>query len=62
MIADYFTKPLQGKMLIFFCDLIMVYVYINDLLQVNELSAKESVEKSKNITVNSIINNRGNIF
>ena len=40
-----------------FCDLIMGYVHINDLLQENELSAKESVEKSNNVTVNSITNN-----
>ena len=37
--------------------LIMGYVHINDLLQSNELSAKECVRKSKNCTVNSITNN-----
>ena len=47
MIADYFTKTLQGKMFKNFHDLIMVYVHINDLLQAIELSAKESVEKSE---------------
>ena len=32
MIADYFTKPLQGKMFKHFRDFIMGYVHINDLL------------------------------
>ena len=57
IIADYFTKALQRKLCKMFCDLIMGYVHINDLLQENELSAKESVEKSNNVTVNSITNN-----
>ena len=47
MIADYFTKPLQGKMFKMFRYLIMVYVNVNDILQAIELSLKESVEKSK---------------
>ena len=29
MIADYFTKPLQGKMFKIFFDLIMVHVHIS---------------------------------
>ena len=58
MISDYFTKPLQGKMIKTFRDLIMGYVYINDLLQVIEFSAKEHVQKSKNVTLHSIANNR----
>ena len=37
MIAEYFTKPLQGKMFKIFRDLIMGYVYINDILQAIEL-------------------------
>ena len=32
MIADYFTKPLRGKMFKMFRDLIMGYLHINDLL------------------------------
>ena len=52
MIADYFTKPLQGKMFKMFRNLIMGYVHINDILQEIELSDKELVEKSKNVTVN----------
>ena len=32
MIYDYFTKLLQGKMFKIFCDLIMGYFHINDLL------------------------------
>ena len=45
MIANYFKKPLQEKMLKTFRDLIMIYVHINDLFQAIELSAKERVEK-----------------
>ena len=40
-----------------FRDLIMGYVHINDLLRAIELSAKDRVEKSKNVTLNSITNN-----
>ena len=43
-----------------FRDLIMGYVHINDLLQAIELSSRERVEKSKNVTVNSITNNGKN--
>ena len=43
MIADYFTKPLQGKMFKHFHDLIMGYVHINDLSQAIEFSSKYSV-------------------
>ena len=57
MTAEYFTKPLQGQMFKMFCDLAMGYVHINDLLRSNEFSAKERVEKSKNVTANSITNN-----
>ena len=41
-----------------FRDLVMGYVHINDILQAIEFSANESAEKSKNVTVNSITNNR----
>ena len=58
MIADYFTKPQHGKIFKMFINLIMGYVHINDILQEIELSAKEPAEKSKNVTVNSITNNR----
>ena len=61
MIADYFAKPLQGKMLKMFCDLIMVYVHINDILQEIELSAKEWADKSRNMTIYSIIKNWKNL-
>ena len=39
MIAEYFTKLLQGKMFKIFHYLIMEYVHINDQLQAIELSA-----------------------
>ena len=47
MIDDYFTKPLQGKIFKMFCDFIMRYVQINDLLQAIELSAKDPSDKSE---------------
>ena len=50
MIADYFTKPMQGNKFRMFRDLIMGYVHINDIFKAIELSAKECVEKSKNVT------------
>ena len=50
MIYDNFTNLLQGKMFKMFCDLIMVYIHINDLFQTIELSSKERVEKSKDMT------------
>jgi hypothetical protein len=45
MIADYFTKPLQGKVFKMFRDLIMGYVHINDLLKEIENTIKERVDK-----------------
>ena len=57
MIDDYLKKQLQGKMFKIFCDLIMGYVHINDILQLIEFEAKERVDKSKNMTVNSITHN-----
>ena len=57
MIAEYFIKPLQGKMFQVFRNLVMWYVHINDILQAIELSDKEYVEKSK-CDSNSINNNR----
>ena len=51
MNSDYFTKPLQVKTFKMFRDLIMGYVHINDLHQAIELSDKERVNKSKNVSV-----------
>jgi hypothetical protein len=55
MIADYFTKPLQGKAFKLLRDLIMGYIHINELLKEIEDSIKERVgkpeinEKSRNV-------------
>ena len=57
MIADYFTKPLQGKMFKMYRDLVMGYVHINDILKAIELSSKKPVDKSKNVAVSSITKN-----
>ena len=54
IIAEYFTKLMQGKMFRIFRDFIVVYVHINYPLQEIEFSAKERVDKSKNMTENSI--------
>ena len=32
IISEYFIKPLQGKKFKMFCDFIMGYVHINDIL------------------------------
>ena len=45
MIAEYFTKPMQGNIFKMFRYLIIEYVHINNLLQAIELSAKESIDK-----------------
>ena len=62
MIADHSTKPLKEKMFKMFHDLVMGYVHINDLLQTIDLSARECVDNSKNVTENSSTNNRRIIY
>jgi hypothetical protein len=49
MIADYFTKPLQGKQFKLLRDLIMGYMHINEFLKEIERSIKERVEKQKKL-------------
>ena len=49
MIADYFTKPLQGRLFTMFRDLIMGYKHVDDILQEIAQSAKERVEKNVNV-------------
>ena len=44
MIADYSTKPFQGKLFKLFCDLIMGYKNIGDILSDIEYTSKEHVE------------------
>ena len=60
MIADYFTKPLQGKVFKLFRDLIMGYEPISTILDAIALSAKERVEIQKIVTESSIMNNGRN--
>ena len=60
MIADYFTKPLQGKAFKLFRDLIMGYTPISTILDAIALSAKERVEIQKIVTESSIMNNGRN--
>jgi hypothetical protein len=49
MIADYFTKPLQGKQFKLLREIIMGYMHINDFLKEIEPSIKEHVEKQKRL-------------
>ena len=57
MIADYFTKPLQGKLFKLFCYLIMVYKHTGDFLEDIESTAKESVGNQNKVTENSNMKN-----
>ena len=51
MLADYFTKPLQGNLFRRFRQVIMGYVHINDLLLDPDFLLKERVEKLHNIVI-----------
>ena len=51
MLADYFTKPLQGNLFRRFRDVIMGYKHINDLLLDPGFLLKERVEKLNNIVI-----------
>ena len=51
MLADYFTKPLQGNVFRRFRDVIMGYKHINDLLLGPGFLLKERVEKLNNIVI-----------
>ena len=45
MIADYFTKPLQGKMFKLFRDVIMGYAHVDSILNSDIPQIKERVGK-----------------
>ena len=53
MIADYFTKPLKGKLFKLFRDLIMGYKHIGDILADIKSTAKEHVGNQNKVTKNS---------
>ena len=58
MIADYFTNLLKRKLFELFCDLIMGYKHIGDILEDIESIAKECVGNQNKVTENSkLINN-----
>jgi hypothetical protein len=46
MLADFFTKPLQGSLFKLFRDVIMGYQPITDLYTIVDTSVKERVEKT----------------
>ena len=59
MLADFFTKPLQGELFRFFRNIIMGYVSITDLFSEND-EIKERVgnwEKYKNGLISNIDKN-----
>ena len=60
MLADYFTKPLQGNLFRRFRQVIMGYVHINDLLLDPDFLLKERVEKLHNIVIRKSENNKNN--
>ena len=74
MLADYFTKPLQGNVFRRFRDVIMGKTHINDLLLDPDFKIKERVEKMskivikksepkiKHVTYADIVRNRNEIF
>lgn len=51
MLADYFTKPLQGNVFGRFRDVIMGKTHINDLLLDPNFKVKERVEKVSKIMI-----------
>jgi hypothetical protein len=51
MLADYFTKPLQGNLFRKFRSVIMGYTHINELLLDPDFLLKERVEKRTNIVI-----------
>ena len=60
MLADYYTKPLQGNVFRRFRAVIMGYVHINDLLLDPNFKLKERVEKLNNIVIRKSEDNRSN--
>ena len=56
MLADYYTKPLQGNVFRRFQEVIMGYEHINELLLDPDFLLKELVEKLSN----SVIKKSGN--
>jgi hypothetical protein len=51
MLADYFTKPLQGNVFRKFRSVILGYTHINELLLDPDFLLKECVEKRTNIVI-----------
>ena len=52
MLADFYTKALQGSLLNLFKDVIMGYKHISDLMTPVNLLFKESVGNNNDISVN----------
>ena len=54
MLADFFTKLLQGQLFRRFREVIMGYRHINDLLMDPNFMLKERVEKNTNIVIKEL--------
>ena len=64
MLADFFTKPLQGKLFHKFRDVIMGWKHINTLhsKKTDALSPKERVENTdQNVRLSPSIDKKGNV-
>ncbi len=47
MVADYFTKPLQGRMFTLFRNVIMGYTHISELIKLIPIKERVEIEKLK---------------
>jgi hypothetical protein len=54
MLADYFTKPLQGKLFRNFREVIMGYKHVNELLLDPTFPLKERVENRDKIVIENV--------
>ena len=57
MMADYFTKPLQGNLIKSICNIIMGYKHIGDSLEDTESTTNEHVGNQNKVTENSNMKN-----
>jgi hypothetical protein len=61
MLADYFTKPLQGKLFRSFREVIMGYKHVNELLLDPTFPLKERVENRDKIVIENVRKNNNTI-
>ena len=56
MLADYFTKPLNGRLFKYFRDIIMGYIPIRELIEKTRSKMKERVENKEKL-VSKVVSN-----